>query len=56
MIKNLLKKVLWGMLPLADSENELTASYPDISWKPGARLNGMTNADLNSWYDSLFSK
>ena len=33
---------------------ELPATYPDINWKEGRRLNGVSDADLRTWVESFF--
>ena len=33
---------------------ELPATYPDINWNEGRRLNGTSDADLRTWVESFF--
>ena len=35
--------------------SELTATYPDIKWIEGLRLNGMSDADLQAWVEACLS-
>ena len=34
---------------ISNVNSELSSSFPDIKWKEGRRLNGMSDADLRTW-------
>ena len=34
---------------------ELPSTYPNINWKEGRRLNGISDADLRTWVENFVS-
>ena len=38
---------------ISNVHSELPATYPDIKWKEGMRLNGMSDDQLKSWLKGL---
>ena len=38
---------------ISQVNEELPATYPDINWKEGRRLNGISDADLRTWVQSF---
>lgn len=38
---------------IQSSAEELEAAFPTLNWLSGARMNGLSDAQLQSWYESL---
>ena len=38
---------------ISNVNSELPSTYPDINWKEGRRLNGISDADLRTWVQSF---
>ena len=44
-----------GSSGISNVNSELSSSYPDINWKEGRRLNGVSDADLRTWVQGFVS-
>ena len=40
---------------ISNVNSELPSTYPDINWKEGRRLNGISDADLRTWVENFVS-
>ena len=47
--KTVIPFVTSGSSGISNVNSELSSSYPDINWKEGRRLNGVSDADLRTW-------
>ena len=51
--KTVIPFVTSGSSGISNVNSELSSTYPDINWKEGRRLNGMSDADLRSWVQNF---
>ena len=51
--KTIIPFVTSGSSDISSVNSELSSTYPDISWKEGRRLNGVSDADLRTWVQSF---
>ena len=51
--KTVIPFVTSGSSGISSVNSELSSTYPDINWKEGQRLNGMSDADLRSWIQNF---
>ena len=51
--KTIIPFVTSGSSGISTVNSELSSTYPDINWKEGRRLNGMSDADLRTWVQSF---
>ena len=51
--KTIIPFVTSGSSGISTVNSELSSTYPDINWKEGRRLNGVSDADLRTWVQSF---
>lgn len=51
--KTIIPFVTSGSSDISSVNSELSSTYPDINWKEGRRLNGVSDADLRTWVQSF---
>ena len=51
--KTVIPFITSGSTGISSAASELKSTYPDLGWKTGDRLNGMTSDKLKSWLESL---
>ena len=51
--KKIIPFVTSGSSGISSVNSELSSTYPDINWKEGRRLNGVSDADLRTWVQSF---
>ena len=51
--KTIIPFVTSGSSGISSVNSELSSTYPDINWKEGRRLNGVSDADLRTWVQSF---
>ena len=51
--KTVIPFITSGSTGISSSASELKSTYPDLGWKTGDRLNGLTSDQLKSWLESL---
>ena len=51
--KTVIPFVTSGSSGISSVNSKLSSTYPDIKWKEGRRLNGMSDADLRSWLQNF---
>ena len=51
--KTIIPFVTSGSSGISTVNSELSSTYPDINWKEGRRLNGVSDADLRTWIQSF---
>ena len=51
--KTIIPFVTSGSSGISTVNSELSSTYPDIIWKEGRRLNGLSDADLRTWVQSF---
>ena len=51
--KTIIPFVTSGSSGISTVNSELCSTYPDINWKEGRRLNGVSDADLRTWVQSF---
>ena len=53
--KTIIPFVTSGSSGISTVNSELSSTYPNINWKEGRRLNGVSDADLRTWVQSFVS-
>ena len=51
--KTVIPFITSGSTGISSAASELKSTYPDLGWKTGDRLNGLTSDQLKSWLESL---
>ena len=51
--KTVIPFITSGSTGISSAASELKSAYPDLGWKTGDRLNGLTSDQLKSWLESL---